>query len=132
MSRKGFQPGHTGRPRGTRNKLTARVFEDLLAHWTEPIEPGSSLTRGQEALRALHLQAPGEYLRLVASTLPKELVLENAVGELDDDQIDTLIVQLRQRVLEARAAPPTLLASPEPAKEPVAPAAEHTEKELME
>src|SRR5262249_51751730 len=33
MSRKGFQPGHTGRPRGTRNKLAGRVFEDILAHW---------------------------------------------------------------------------------------------------
>src|SRR5262249_29816924 len=124
MSRKGFQPGHTGRPRGTRNKLTAQVFEDLLAHWTETVEPGSALTKGQEALRALHLQSPGEYLRLVASTLPKELVMETAVGDLDDEQIDTLIMQLRQRALEARSAPPTLLASPEPVKEPVPPAAE--------
>src|SRR5262249_26094580 len=32
-------------------------------------------------------------------------------GELEDDQIDELILKLRQRALEARAAPPTLLAS---------------------
>src|SRR6516165_4189161 len=51
MSRKGFQPGHTGRPRGTRNKLAGRVFEDIFAHWCEPVAPGSNVCRGQEALQ---------------------------------------------------------------------------------
>src|SRR5262245_56221323 len=109
MSRKPFLPGNTGRPKGVRNKLTARVFEDILAHWDEPVAPGSDLRKGQEALQTLHREKPGEYLRLVASTLPKEFVFENAVGELEDDQIDELILKLRQRILEARAAPPTLL-----------------------
>src|SRR5262245_41559179 len=116
MSRKGFQPGHTGRPRGTRNKLAGRVFEDIFAHWCEPVAPGSNVCKGQEALQALYTRSPGEYLRLTASVLPKEFVFENAVGELEDEQIDELILKLRQRALEARAAPPTLLATPEPAK----------------
>ena len=112
MSRKGFQPGHTGRPRGTRNRLAGRVFEDIFAHWCEPVAPGSNMCKGQEALQSLYTRNPGEYTRLVASVLPKEFVFENAVGELEDDQVDELILKLRQRVLEARAAPPTLLASP--------------------
>ena len=112
MSRKGFQPGHTGRPRGTRNKLAGRVFEDIFAHWCEPVTPGSTVCKGQEALQNLYTTSPGEYLRLTVSVLPKEFVFENAAGELEDDQIDELILKLRQRVLEARAAPPTLLASP--------------------
>ena len=111
-NRRGFQPGHTGRPKGSRNKLAGRVFEDIFAHWCEPVAPGSSVCKGQEALQALHARSPGEYLRLTASVLPKEFVFENAAGELEDDQIDELILKLRQRVLEARAAPPTLLASP--------------------
>jgi hypothetical protein len=111
MSRKGFQPGHTGRPRGTRNKLAGRVFEDIFAHWCEPVAPGSSVSKGQEALQSLYTSRPADYLRIVASVLPKEFVFENAVGELGDDQIDELILKLRQ-LLEARAAPPTLLASP--------------------
>src|SRR5262249_4302114 len=114
MSRKGFQPGHTGRPRGTRNKLAGRGFEDIFAHWGEPLAPGSKACKGQEALQALHARSPGEYLRLTASVLPKEFVFETAVAELEDDQIDELILKLRQRVIEARTAPPTLLASPEP------------------
>src|SRR5262245_60009013 len=112
MSRKGFQPGHTGRPRGTRNKLAGRVFEDIFAHWCEPVAAGSNVCKGQEALQSLYLKSPAEYTRLVASVLPKEFVFENAVAELGDDQVDELILKLRQRVLEARAAPPTLLASP--------------------
>ena len=112
MSRKGFQPGHTGRPRGTRNKLAGRVFEDIFAHWCKPVAPGSDVCKGQEALQSLYLKNPGEYLRLTVSVLPKEFVFENTVGELEDDQIDELILKLHQRVLEARAAPPTLLASP--------------------
>jgi hypothetical protein len=112
MSRKGFQPGHTGRPRGTRNKLAGRVFEDIFAHWCEPVVSGSNVCKGQEALQNLYTTSPGEYLRLTASVLPKEFVFENTVTELEDDQIDELILKLRQRVIEARAAPPTLLASP--------------------
>src|SRR5215471_10387149 len=96
MSRKGFQPGHTGRPRGTRNKLAGRVFEDILAHWCEPVAPGSNVRKGREALEALYKEKPGEYLRLTASVLPKEFVFENVVADLDDDQIDELILKLRQ------------------------------------
>src|SRR5262245_33911289 len=113
-NRRGFQPGHTGRPRGTRNKLAGRVFEDIFAHWCEPVAPGSNVSKGQEALQTLHREKPGEYLRLATSVLPKEFVFEAAASELEDDQIDELILRLRQHVLEARTAPPTLLASPEP------------------
>ena len=74
--------------------------------------PGSNVCKGQEALQALHLRSPGEYLRLAVSVLPKEFVFENTVAEIEDDQVDELILKLRQRALEARAAPPTLLASP--------------------
>src|SRR5262249_37004076 len=115
MSRKGFQPGHTGRPRGTRNKLAGRVFEDIFAHWCEPVVPGSNVCKGQEALQNLYTKNSGEYLRLTVSVLPKEFIFETVATELEDDQIDELILKLRQRVIEARAVapmPPTLLASP--------------------
>src|SRR5262245_46021881 len=110
MSR--FLPGNGGKPKGARHKLTQAVFNDIFAHWSEKVAPGSDLTKGQEALQTLHREKPGEYLRLVASTLPKEFVFEASMAELDDDDVDDLILKLRQRVLEARAAPPTLIASP--------------------
>ena len=100
-----FQPGHQikgGRPKGARNKLAAQVFEDILRHWCEPAAAGSVLSKGQAALEALYKERPGEYLRLTASVLPKEFVFENAVTELDDDELDRMIAMLRERDLAAR------------------------------
>jgi hypothetical protein len=101
-----FQPGNPhgrgGRPKGSRNRLAAQVFADLLAHWSEPAAPGSQLSKGQEALETLYRERPGEYLRLTASVLPKEFVFENAVTELDDEELDRMIELLRDRALAAR------------------------------
>jgi hypothetical protein len=108
-----FQPGQGGRPKGARNKLAARVFEDILAHWTEPTAPGSELCKGQEALETLYKEKPGDYLRLTASVLPREFIFESVTSELDDEQIDELLIALRRRMIEAREAPAALLPSPD-------------------
>ena len=108
-----FQLGHSGgRPKGARNRLAAQVFEDILRHWCEPAAPGSNLCEGAEALETLYKEKPGEYLRLTASVLPREFIFENVTSELDDEQIDELLLVLRQRMIEARTAP-ALLASPD-------------------
>jgi hypothetical protein len=73
MAKKLFQPGHTGRPKGTRNKLAIQVFEDVLQHWNEPIEEGSERRKGPEALELCFKENPGEYLRFVGQRLPQEL-----------------------------------------------------------
>jgi hypothetical protein len=72
------------------------------------------MCKGQEALETLYKEKPGEYLRLTASVLPKEFVFESAVSDLDDDQIDDLLVALRQRMVEVRA---TAVALPAPKDE---------------
>jgi hypothetical protein len=98
-----FKPGHSikgGRPRGSRNKLAQRVFDDIFRHWNEPA--GGELCKGQAALELLYRERPGEYLRLTASVLPKEFVFENAVTELDDDELDRMIEMLRERALAVR------------------------------
>jgi hypothetical protein len=95
-----FEKGHTGRPSGSRNKLAQRVFQDIFAHWCEPT--GGELCKGQAALELLYRERPGEYLRLTASVLPKEFVFENAVSELDDDELDRMIEMLRARAIAAR------------------------------
>ena len=60
----------------------------------------------------LFKEKPGEYLRLTASVLPREFIFENVTLDLDDEQIDELLLALRQRMIEARTAP-ALLASPD-------------------
>ena len=98
-----FKPGHNikgGRPKGSRNKLAQRVFDDILKHWNEPA--GGDLCKGQAALELLYREKPGDYLKLTASVLPKEFVFENAVTELDDEELDFMIEALRERVLAGR------------------------------
>jgi len=92
--------GHSGRPKGSRNKLAQRVFDDIFRHWLE--EAGSGLCKGQAALELLYRENPGNYLKLTASVLPKEFVFENAVSELDDEELDRMIEALRERAIAAR------------------------------
>jgi hypothetical protein len=95
-----FKPGHSGRPRGSRNKLAQRVFDDIFRHWCEPAS--GELCKGQAALELLYREEPSAYLRLTASVLPKEFVFENAVTELDDEELDRMIEALRERAIAAR------------------------------
>jgi hypothetical protein len=108
-----FQLGHSGgRPKGARNRLATQVFDDLLRHWCEPAAPGSKLCKGAEALETLYKEKPGEYLRLTVSVLPKEFTFEAVMSDLDDEQIDELLLALRQRVIETRMQPLSLPTSP--------------------
>ena len=92
-----------GRPAGARNRLAKKVFEDIFAHWTEESAPGSKMCKGQAALQMLYKLEPGAYLRLTTSVLPKEFTFEHAMSELNDEDIDGLLVQLRERMLHLRA-----------------------------
>ena len=83
-----------------------------MHHWCEPAAPGSKLCKGAEALETLYKEKPGEYLRLTASVLPREFIFENVTSDLDDEQVDELLLTLRQRMIHSRTAP-ALLASPE-------------------
>jgi hypothetical protein len=108
-----FQPGQGGRPKGSRNRLASRVFDDIFAHWCEPTVPGGNMCKGQAALEILFKEKPGDYLRLTASVLPREFIFESVTSELDDEQIDELLIALRRRMIEAREAPAALLPSPD-------------------
>jgi hypothetical protein len=98
-----FKPGHNikgGRPQGSRNKLAQRVFDDIFRHWNEPA--GGDLCKGQAALELLYREKPGDYLKLTASVLPRDLVIENVAANLDDDELDRMISMLRERALAVR------------------------------
>ena len=103
-----FQSGHSGRPKGTRDtraRLTGQMFEDMLAHWNEPVRPDSTRRKGPAALEVCFKQAPDAYLRLIASVMPKEFIVENVMAELDDGEVDELLLRLRERLIAARTAP---------------------------
>jgi hypothetical protein len=97
-----FQSGNRGggRPAGARNKLNSRFLDDLLSDWN---------THGKKAIELMRVEDPSTYVRVVASTLPKEFTVETALAELSDDDVDDLIGRLKQHMLENRKQSPMLI-----------------------
>ena len=60
-------PGGPGRPLGSKNKLSEYFLHELADHFEK---------HGREAIERVFEDRPGEYLRIVASLVPKELALE--------------------------------------------------------
>jgi hypothetical protein len=60
-------PGGPGRPVGSRNKLSEYFLHELAGNFKK---------HGKEAIERLCQDSPGEYLRIIASLVPKELALE--------------------------------------------------------
>jgi hypothetical protein len=89
-----YSNGTGGRPFGSRNKLCKAMLEDLAADWREG---------GAAAVKMMRIERPAEYVRVMCSILPKELLFETgSVSELDDAELDHMIEMLRERALAAR------------------------------
>lgn len=87
-----FKKGSGGRPLGARAKLQTVFVEALEKDFHE---------HGEGVIRIVRAEKPAEYLKIVASILPKEFVLTE--GELDTMSDDELLEALKA-VREARAA----------------------------
>ena len=85
--------GNGGRPKGARVKLGDEFMHDILNDWQ---------THGSVAIAEMREKDPGGYVRVVASTLPKELNVK--VSELDELTDDQLARQLAHIVAELAAA----------------------------
>jgi hypothetical protein len=87
-----FEKGHPkigGRVKGTRNRLGTVFLEKLLKEFDE---------FGEEAIR-ICLERPHEFLKIVASILPKEFeITDSRVKEISDDELD-LFIELARRQL---------------------------------
>jgi hypothetical protein len=70
---KGTKPG-PGRPVGSRSKLGEAFLEDLRDAWLE---------HGATALARCAVEEPGQFCRIVAGLLPKDINLNVAVNPAD-------------------------------------------------
>jgi hypothetical protein len=100
-----FTLGMGGGRAGVRNRLAAKVFEHIYAHWCEPAVPGATHCKGEAALELFYRQKPGDYLRLVAIVLPREFVFESAIAELDDEGLDEMLLALRAHRMSTYVRP---------------------------
>jgi hypothetical protein len=77
-----FLPGNSGfggRPKGARNKLGEEFIQALYESFQE---------RGAETIEKVRSEDPTQYVKVIASLLPKELnVKVSELDELSDDEL---------------------------------------------
>lgn len=81
---KPFKPGQSGnpagRPKGARNKLGEAFLEAMLADFTQ---------HGPATIEVVRAEKPDQYLKVIASILPKEMNLNvtDQLSEMSDDEL---------------------------------------------
>lgn len=71
--------GNGGRSKGSRNKLGEAFIADMFADWEQ---------HGAATIEAVRTEKPDQYLKVVASILPKDLNVNiNNMDDLTDDEI---------------------------------------------
>jgi len=90
MPRTPFAPGNSGGPgRGnSRNRLQTKFLHELAEDFEK---------NGAGVIRICRLEQPVRYLQIIASVLPRELVLEqNVLSDMSDDDIAAHLLILQK------------------------------------
>ena len=76
-----------GRPKGSRNKLGEAFIKAMHADFEQ---------HGEKVIETVRTEKPDQYLKVIASILPKELnVNTSALGDMSDDELAAVFASLR-------------------------------------
>jgi hypothetical protein len=87
-----------GRPRGSRNRAT--LNEEFIAALLRHFRRG-----GERAISRMAATQPGAYCKILTLLVPREHKVEqtNAIGQLTDEQLETMIEELKERIARRAA-----------------------------
>ncbi len=107
-----FKPGASGnpggKPVGSRNKLQGDFVRELAEDFAK---------HGKKAIVSVREDRPADYLRVIASLMPKEIDVGTKFAALNDDEIAAGIAALQSFIAAAgveTGAQPTLSATEAP------------------
>ena len=79
-----------GRVKGSRNRIAYKLIEALEKDFEE---------HGEQAIKIARIERPVEYLRIIASVIPKEFeIVDGRLTELSDEELDVFIARLRAQL----------------------------------
>jgi hypothetical protein len=88
-----FKPGQSGnpagRPKGSRNKVSEKLLEALAIDFD---------AHGKEVIEKVRADRPADYLKIVASLVPKQMEIEDfrssrKAEDLSDDELVAIALQ---------------------------------------
>ena len=77
-----FQKGAPGRPKGSRNKLASRFFDNLYALWDE---------QGESVLARAAFHEPMAFAAMVAKLMPQKHEITTPTSGMTDERLEQLI-----------------------------------------
>lgn len=76
-----------GRPKGSRNLLAEMFWSDLHDAWK---------AKGKQAIDDMIRDKPGDFVKVVASQMPKEFLMKSAnLDDVSDDELADIIATIR-------------------------------------
>ena len=94
---------------GARFKLDAFTYNCALAHAQHRLGDAAPAEFEQTSLWAALdytlKNDPEGYVTRIIAMLPKQISFESSLHNMQDDEIDNLILQLKERAVEAKAPP---------------------------
>src|SRR5262245_57249331 len=86
------QPGKGDRRQGSSGPHSTALLEAIAADFEQ---------FGEEAVKIALVEKPAEYLRIVASLLPKEFeIVDSRLPDLTDEELDRLIEVARRQIID--------------------------------